>query len=280
MTMHWPVAAAAAAIAAATVSAETVSIPIDQTQSSITVQLCLSGSCDSDTSPVTGSYTLDLNAPSAPTQASLLDFVAELTQSIDLSISFGFLGAFNATGADIVVSYATPGVPTGPVAVVNDEFQFSDVPTVSEGSVSYNATGVVCVLFQGLTPPLPCNGALNLDGTGVQSGIVAGSLVVVGDVITLTASINASGPLDPANPSAGTFSVSGIIRGSAPVPPPPQCPGDANGDNQIDAADLSVLLSNFGQPAAGPGFGDFNGDGQCNGADLSVLLGTFGSSCG
>lgn len=63
--------------------------------------------------------------------------------------------------------------------------------------------------------------------------------------------------------------------GVAPV----SCPGDANGDLVINAADLSVLLSNFGQPAAGPGFGDFNGDGVCNGADLSVLLGTFGSSC-
>ncbi len=63
--------------------------------------------------------------------------------------------------------------------------------------------------------------------------------------------------------------------GVAPV----SCPGDANGDLMIDAADLSVLLSNFGQPAAGPGFGDFNGDGVCNGADLSVLLAVFGSSC-
>jgi len=61
--------------------------------------------------------------------------------------------------------------------------------------------------------------------------------------------------------------------------PPPTCPGDANGDGQINGADLSVLLSNFGQPAAGPAFGDFNGDGVCNGADLSVLLAQFGNSC-
>jgi len=74
----------------------------------------------------------------------------------------------------------------------------------------------------------------------------------------------------------------GSVTAVMPVPaapPPPSCPGDANGDLVIDAADLSVLLGNFGQPAAGPAFGDFNGDGQCNGADLSVLLGSFGSSC-
>lgn len=68
------------------------------------------------------------------------------------------------------------------------------------------------------------------------------------------------------------------IWGLVPITPP-SCAGDANGDGLVNAADLSVLLSNFGQPAAGPGFGDLNGDGQCNGADLSVLLATFGVPC-
>lgn len=69
------------------------------------------------------------------------------------------------------------------------------------------------------------------------------------------------------------------IRALVPFVPPAECVADANGDNVVDAADLSVLLANFGQPAAGPAFGDFNNDGQCNGADLSVLLGSFGVPC-
>lgn len=61
--------------------------------------------------------------------------------------------------------------------------------------------------------------------------------------------------------------------------PPPACPGDANGDNRVDGADLSVLLGQFNQ-AVTPGSGaDFNDDGVVNGADLSVLLGLFGSTC-
>ncbi len=60
---------------------------------------------------------------------------------------------------------------------------------------------------------------------------------------------------------------------------PRSCPGDANGDLLINAADLSVLLSNFGQAAAGPSNGDFNGDGVCDAADLSVLLSQFGQAC-
>ena len=55
--------------------------------------------------------------------------------------------------------------------------------------------------------------------------------------------------------------------------------GDANGDGAVDAADLSVLLGQFGQNVT-PGSGaDFNGDGVVNSADLSVLLTRFGVAC-
>ncbi len=60
--------------------------------------------------------------------------------------------------------------------------------------------------------------------------------------------------------------------------PPGGCPGDANGDGETNAADLSVLLSQFGQNVAVGTGADFNGDGVVNSADLSVLLGSFG--CG
>ncbi len=60
---------------------------------------------------------------------------------------------------------------------------------------------------------------------------------------------------------------------------PPECPGDANGDNQVDGADLSVLLGQFGDNVDPNTGADFNGDGQVDGADLSVLLGQFGNSC-
>jgi len=77
-----------------------------------------------------------------------------------------------------------------------------------------------------------------------------------------------------ANP-AGPVST---VRQIALIEPQP-CPADANGDGVVNGADLSVLLSSFGQAGAGPGFGDFNGDCAVNGADLSVLLGSFGISC-
>ncbi len=273
------VLASAVFACAGTCSAATIVIPIDQAQSNISVQLCISGSCDTDSSPVAGSYTLDLDVPSAPTQVSILDFTNTLTQSINLSISFGFLGAFNASGTGIVVEYASPGIPTGPASVNAGAFTLANVPTQSQGNVAYNATGIVCTLLSGQTPPVPCNSTINLADQGVQAGTVQGTLSVSNGIISLVANLNSTVPLDPANPDTGTFTITGTIRGSAPVPPPPDCPGDANGDLVVNAADLSVLLSNFGLPAVGPGSGDFNADGQCDGADLSVLLGAFGSSC-
>lgn len=60
--------------------------------------------------------------------------------------------------------------------------------------------------------------------------------------------------------------------------PPPACVADANGDGRTDAADLSVLLAQFGASVPVGTGADFNDDGAVNAADLSVLLGSFG--CG
>lgn len=56
------------------------------------------------------------------------------------------------------------------------------------------------------------------------------------------------------------------------------CPGDLNGDGQVDLADLGILLADFGclPPPNCPG--DLDGDGDTDLADLGILLADFG--CG
>lgn len=49
------------------------------------------------------------------------------------------------------------------------------------------------------------------------------------------------------------------------------CPSDLNGDEQVDGADLGLMLGSWGS-----GGGDVNGDGTTNGADLGLLLGAWG----
>lgn len=55
-------------------------------------------------------------------------------------------------------------------------------------------------------------------------------------------------------------------------------PGDANGDNTVNFADLNIVLSQFGQSGAGLA-GDVNRDGSVNFADLNLVLSAFGSAC-
>jgi len=59
---------------------------------------------------------------------------------------------------------------------------------------------------------------------------------------------------------------------------PPSCPGDLDGDLDVDLADLSLLLGDYGASGADlPG--DLDGDGTVALTDLSLLLGAFGTTC-
>ncbi|NPV04888.1 MAG: hypothetical protein HPY67_09170 [Syntrophaceae bacterium] len=53
------------------------------------------------------------------------------------------------------------------------------------------------------------------------------------------------------------------------------CPGDLNGDRQVNAADLAIFAANYGLS----GSGDYNGDGDVDGHDLATLVGAFGTVC-
>jgi hypothetical protein len=58
------------------------------------------------------------------------------------------------------------------------------------------------------------------------------------------------------------------------------CPGDLDGDNDIDLSDLSQLLANYGT-TGGAQYedGDLDADGDVDLSDLSALLAVYGTSC-
>ena len=79
-----------------------------------------------------------------------------------------------------------------------------------------------------------------------------------------------------ANTAAGTFN--GKVLTFKTAIAPVGKPGDINNDGKVDAADLSMLIADFGKsgaaitnPAA-----DINGDGKVDSADLSILIANFG----
>jgi hypothetical protein len=61
----------------------------------------------------------------------------------------------------------------------------------------------------------------------------------------------------------------------------PHCPGDFDGDNDVDLADLSQLLGNYGM-TSGAQYedGDLDGDGDVDLSDLAILLAAYGTCDG
>ena len=60
----------------------------------------------------------------------------------------------------------------------------------------------------------------------------------------------------------------------------PACPGDLDGDNDIDISDLAQLLANYGTPSgASYEDGDLDEDGDIDLADLAAMLGVYGTTC-
>ncbi len=86
-------------------------------------------------------------------------------------------------------------------------------------------------------------------------------------------------PPCPEGPQAVTFAIN-LKRGFARGVPQEKtdCPGDTNGDNIVNFADLNAVLSTFGQTGSGLA-GDVNGDGVVNFVDLNIVLSNFGMVC-
>lgn len=85
-----------------------------------------------------------------------------------------------------------------------------------------------------------------------------------------TPDCNANGIPDDCDIADGTIPDPGA---GVPTPcgSPNACPADLDGDGQVDAADLAILLGAWGTPEA-----DLTGDGLTDASDLAVALGAWG----
>jgi hypothetical protein len=225
---------------AANAGGDPFTIIVDESVSSVTVQLCIPGGCGSDVSSVAGFATISVDDPFSAGLLTLHDFDLALTDTINIGVDI-FLGSLDVTGTGLALFYAQPGMPLGPTPIVSDAFDFVGVPTNAEGLIDYQAEGTACLALQ--ASGLPCADSVDLAQQGTQLAEFSGTLVIDNRIATMTINPDVEVPLDPNNPDLGTLSVVGTVVGSVEIPdlpaPPPlagcpwglgcdDCPGEAS----------------------------------------------------
>jgi len=255
-----------------------VNFTLDPAQSTVSTTLEISGVGDSDASPLSGFVELDLDAPAAPSAASLIDFSIAADETINYNLSLGFLGGLTASISDLLVFYDGLA-PLGPVAVTGGAATFTNVPALQSGAGEYDATGLVCSTLQGSN--LPCSDTFNLADEGQTIIPEIAGVISLADpqTLRLDVALSFSTELDPDSPGLGTFTFTVDAVAFAALPAEP-CAGDATGDGLVNADDLLAVLGAFGTATSGgAAAGDLTGDGLVNADDLLAVLGAFGTAC-
>lgn len=257
-------------------------VPINPAQSTLSFQLCISGSCSTDSSPVAGTVTLEVANVPNPQQIWLHDFDFQLVENLHWYISWGFLGSFTADASGAAIIYAYPGTPLGPNPITSGAFSFTSLPVDTEGMLTYSAVGLPCTVLQ--AAGLLCSDTQSLDQGTQTADEFGGTITSASRVVTLATDIDVLAPLDPAYPDMGTLHVWGVVRGSVYVPPP--AAGDTNCDGAVNVFDIDPFVMALTDPAgyasAFPtceiSAADTDGNGEVNVFDIDpfVLLLTGG----
>lgn len=78
--------------------------------------------------------------------------------------------------------------------------------------------------------------------------------------------------------SGGGYTIN--LTGASYLTGQPPCPGDVDGDRDVDLQDLATLLSNFGRTDSPPSTaGNLDNDSDVDLQDLATLLSNFGTIC-
>ncbi len=201
-------------------------------------------------------------------------------------------GAANYTGAGTVIFENTYAPGNSPAAV-----------SVG-GNLGFGSNGSLVIDVEGTTPGInghdqvAVTGNVAFDGTlelivdtntftpvygnvfkiltyGSRTGTF-GQVTLNGSILTLQTDLALAPVYDFPGSSDSLFAATPFAAAPDSLTLFTTLPGDANLDLQVEDADLSLLLTNFGNTGAAWTAGDFTGDGIVDDADLSLLLTNFG----
>lgn len=221
---------------------------------------------DSDSSPIAGSITIELDSYGNPTNITLHDYLATVSEALALNFDLGFFGSVNVNVPSASAAYATPGKSTGPVTVENDTtFYFPSVETNLDGAGT--ATGNILVIGA-------INETINLGDFNPFITDFAGSVSVTDGVVTLAGTIAFEGTGEVL--TGVTMSMSGTLTIEATGDAPVSCVADWNNDDSLDFFDVQQYLGAFSamDPQA-----DLVDDDVFNFFDVQAFLGLFSMGC-
>ncbi len=282
-----------AAAMAASAGATPVLLEVDSALSSVEVGISIAGGVlgDTDSSSLSGFLRIELDSVSAAGQSGLHAFRLVVDDDLHLQDSVFLVGGFTATINDAVFYFVPP--PPAPASIgPAGEVAFADVNSAAEGTAAYTVTGAACTLLGGQ----PCTDTIDLaDSDPSQIESFQGVFTIENGIVTFTATLSMTMPLDPDNPSNGTLSVDGVvvargvacavdITGSAS----PSSPSYLVPDGVVDAEDFFAFLGLF---AAGDPRADISGssslasqdylvpDGVIDAEDFFTFLSLFAAGC-
>ena len=227
--------------------------------------------CEGD--PVTFSVTAN---GAAPLSYQWRKDSANIAGATNPSYSIAAAAIGDGGSYDVVVSN-----PCGSATSIAATLTVDLPPTITtqpqSQTVTSGATATFSVSATGATPityQWRLNGVNLADGPAAGGGTISGATTAT-LMITQAASAD-QGTYDVvvSNTCGAATSTGATLTVSTP------CPGDLDGDLDVDLADLAVILSNFGTPfGALPEDGDLDGDGDVDLTDLAVMLSNFGTTC-
>ncbi len=253
--------------------AQVADLGVDNTQSDVNATICitppgLSTECDTDASSLSGSLSIELDDYVHPSAITMDDFTLVVDQPMTYSMDWGFfVGSLDIQVTNVVVHYATPGIPTGPVAVdSNGNFDFPVISAYFTGTGAYQGHGPIIGSLVG-------SGSFDLADFGASDASIAGTVSIANGIITISGAQTFANTGDV---NGVTTTISGLATLLASGDVPNTCRVDLNNDGIVNTQDFLAYLNLW---TAGDPQADFNDDGVVNTLDFVVFLNEWTTGC-
>lgn len=189
---------------------------IQSNESSIVLSLDALGKSDTQSGPLAGSLSLNLDKTVVPPLGTLEDFSVSTVGVIHFKID---LGAFGGGKADLkkleIVEFHPIETPDPVSPLLNGSLSFSNLSYTTFGDATYAVTGLACALVQ--SSGRPCNDSVDFDnGPPETIDVMQCQLSSVPGRQKLEVHYFFARPLDSTSPDLGTVSGTASVVAYSP----------------------------------------------------------------